>query len=56
VCAQFVLTTKNFIRTVTDIKGEWLIQIAPHYFELSNFPTGDARRALERMYAQNGKK
>lgn len=56
MCAQFVLTTKNFIRTVTDIKGEWLIQIAPHYFELSNFPTGDARRALERMYAQNGKK
>ena len=33
---EFVLTTKNYIRICTDIKGEWLVDIAPHYFELSN--------------------
>ena len=37
---EFVLTTRNYIRTVTDIKGEWLVDIAPHYFDLSNFPQG----------------
>jgi hypothetical protein len=35
---EFVLTTRNYIRTVTDIKGEWLVDIASHYYELSNFP------------------
>jgi len=51
---EFVLTTKNFIRTVTDIKGEWLIEIAPHYYELSNFPDCEARRVLERLYRKLG--
>ena len=47
---EFVLTTRNYIRTVTDIKGEWLIDVAPHYFDLSNFPNGEARRSLERLF------
>ena len=47
---EFVLTTKHYIRTVIDIDGAWLIDVAPHYFDLSNFPLGDARRALERLY------
>lgn len=37
---EFVLTTRNYIRTVTDVKGEWLVDIAPHYFDLTNFPAG----------------
>eukprot|EP00775_Hariotina_reticulata_P007952 gene7952-8150_t len=49
---EFVLTSRNYIRTCTDIKGEWLIDVAPHYYDLSNFPAGEARRALERMYAK----
>jgi len=47
---EFVLTTKNYIRTVTRVKGEWLLEIAPHYYHLANFPNGSARRSLERMY------
>ena len=35
---EVVLTSKNYIRTVTDIRGEWLIDLAPHYYDLSNFP------------------
>ena len=46
---DFVLTSKNYIRTVTEVKGEWLVDIAPHYFDLSNFPMGGARRSLERL-------
>lgn len=52
---EFVLTTKNYIRTCIDIKGEWLIDVAPHYFDLSNFPVSDARRGLERLYAKKEK-
>ncbi|XP_074598255.1 DEAH-box helicase 15 isoform X2 [Brevipalpus obovatus] len=44
---EFVLTTKNYIRTVTDIKPEWLIRIAPDYYDLENFPPCEAKNILE---------
>ncbi|EPB79610.1 helicase protein [Ancylostoma ceylanicum] len=44
---EFVLTTKNFIKTVTDVRPEWLLTIAPQYFNLSKFPDGDAKRKLQ---------
>lgn len=46
---EFVLTTRNFIRIVTDVKGDWLIDVAPQYYDLSNFPQCEARRVLERL-------
>ena len=52
---EFVLTTRNYIRTVTEIKGEWLVDIAPHYYDLENFPAGEAKRALERLFAKRQK-
>lgn len=52
---EFVLTSKNYIRTVLDIKGEWLVDSAPHYYDLANFPPGEAKRALERLYATTQK-
>ncbi|KAF7120576.1 hypothetical protein RHSIM_Rhsim13G0002600 [Rhododendron simsii] len=47
---EFVLTSRNFIRTVTDVRGDWLVDIAPHYFDLANFPPCEARRKLEKIY------
>ncbi|KAF2325055.1 hypothetical protein GH714_022474 [Hevea brasiliensis] len=47
---EYVLTSRNFIRTVTDIRGEWLVDVAPHYYDLDNFPNCEAKRALERLY------
>lgn len=47
---EFVLTSKNFIRILTDVKGEWLVDIAAHYYDLSNFPQCEAKRVLERLY------
>jgi pre-mRNA-splicing factor ATP-dependent RNA helicase DHX15/PRP43 len=47
---EFVLTTQNYVRTCTSIHGSWLVEMAPHYFDLANFPKGDAYRALEREY------
>ena len=48
---EVVLTSKNYIRTVTDIRGEWLIDLAPHY-DLSNFPCAPAKEVLKRYYHQ----
>ncbi|KAL1349589.1 hypothetical protein HN51_026110 [Arachis hypogaea] len=52
---EFVLTSRNFIRTVTDIRGEWLVDVAPHYYDLSNFPQCEAKRVLERLYKKREK-
>ena len=41
---EFVLTTKNFIRTLTDIKPEWLLLIAPQYYNSSSFPESETNR------------
>jgi len=51
---EFVLTSKNFIRTVTEIRPEWLLQAAPHYYDLDNFPVCEAKRKLERLKMQMG--
>ncbi|XP_071947736.1 putative pre-mRNA-splicing factor ATP-dependent RNA helicase PRP1 [Antedon mediterranea] len=49
---EFVLTTKNYIRTVTDIKADWLIRNAPQYYNMDNFPQCEAKRVLERLIAK----
>ena len=46
---EFVLTTKNWIRTVTEVKPEWLLEGAPAYYDMSSFPDGEAKRLLERL-------
>jgi len=33
-------------------QGEWLVDLAPHYYDLANFPAGEARRSLERLFAK----
>lgn len=43
---EFVLTTKNYIRTVTDVRVEWLIQMAPQYYDPSHFQESEAKRKL----------
>ena len=46
---EFVLTAKNFIRTCTQVRGEWLLEVAPHYYVPSEFPPCEARRQLEKI-------
>lgn len=45
---EFVLTTKNYIRTVTAVKPEWLLDIAPNYYDINSFKKGDIRNSLQR--------
>jgi len=46
---EFVLTTRPYIRTVTDVRPEWLLEYATNYFDLASFPDGETRRALQRV-------
>jgi len=47
---EFVLTSRNYIRTCTAVEVDWLCQIAPHYYDLQNFPKCEAKVELERAY------
>lgn len=49
---EFVLTTKNFIRMNTAVKIDWLLEIAPHYYDLENFPPGRTKDDLVSAYRQ----
>ncbi|KAK2766919.1 DEAH-box ATP-dependent RNA helicase prp43 [Arachnomyces sp. PD_36] len=53
---EFVLTTKQFVRTVTAVKGEWLLDISPNYYDISTFPKGEVRTALLRAAERMARK
>ncbi|KAI5648272.1 hypothetical protein M9H77_34277 [Catharanthus roseus] len=33
---ELVLTTKEYMRQVTELKPEWLVEIAPHYYQMKD--------------------
>ncbi|KAI3965131.1 hypothetical protein MKW92_039518 [Papaver armeniacum] len=33
---ELVMTTKEYMRQVTELKPEWLVEIAPHYYQLKD--------------------
>ena len=51
---ELVLTSKEYMRTVSEIKPAWLVEIAPHYYskrELADesekkLPKGQGRAAI----------
>ena len=46
---EFVLTTRNFIRTCTEVRPEWLVEYAASYYDPKDFKEGETKRALERV-------
>ncbi|KAI0367924.1 pre-mRNA-splicing factor ATP-dependent RNA helicase PRP43 [Pilatotrama ljubarskyi] len=46
---EFVLTTMPYIRTVTQVRPEWLLEYAANYYDLSTFLDGETKRALLRV-------
>jgi len=53
---EFMLTSKNYIRTVLVIDPEWLFEVASNYFDLDEFPNSEVKRKLERIKAKIAKK
>ncbi|KAM0682005.1 Pre-mRNA-splicing factor ATP-dependent RNA helicase dhx15 [Mitosporidium daphniae] len=47
IYGEFTLTTQHYIRTVTEVKGEWLLEMAPTYFE--GLPASSAKRSIEEV-------
>jgi pre-mRNA-splicing factor ATP-dependent RNA helicase DHX15/PRP43 len=46
---EFVLTSRNYIRTCTEVEAQWLLEVAPFYYDLNNFPPCEAKQALIRI-------
>jgi len=51
---EFVLTSKNFVRTVTQVRGEWLVDASPKYYDMASFPKSEAKSQLERIINRKG--
>lgn len=45
---EFVLTAKKYIRTVTVVKPEWLLELAPHYYDIQSLEKGEVKASLTR--------
>jgi pre-mRNA-splicing factor ATP-dependent RNA helicase DHX15/PRP43 len=46
---EFVLTTRPFIRTVTEVRPDWLLELAGNYYDMDTFGDGEAKLALQRV-------
>ncbi|CAI6097029.1 unnamed protein product [Clonostachys chloroleuca] len=53
---EFVLTSKQYIRTCTGIRPEWLLEIAPTYYDLESFEDGEVKRSLQRAAEKKRRK
>ncbi|KAI0225509.1 DEAH-box ATP-dependent RNA helicase prp43 [Massospora cicadina] len=49
---ELVLTTRNYIRTLTEVRGHWFLEFSPTYFDVEGFPPGEVRRAIERLWSR----
>jgi len=43
---ELVETTKEYMRQVTELKPEWLLEIAPHYYQENNLDKPEPKKAL----------
>ncbi|ESQ33538.1 hypothetical protein EUTSA_v10006650mg [Eutrema salsugineum] len=41
---ELVLTSKEYMRQVTELKPEWLIELAPHYYQLKDVEDGASKK------------
>ena len=53
---EFVLTSKNYVRTVTAVRVDWLVDLAPHYYDVTNFPECEAKSELESAYRSKARR
>ncbi|KAH7320083.1 P-loop containing nucleoside triphosphate hydrolase protein [Stachybotrys elegans] len=53
---EFVLTSKQYIRTCTGVRPEWLLEIAPMYYDLDSFEQPDMKRSLARAAEKKRRK
>lgn len=52
---EFVLTTRNYIRTITEVRLEWLVEYAPSYYNTQNME-GEVKRQIQMLEQSRVKK
>ncbi|KAF8049480.1 hypothetical protein N665_2203s0007 [Sinapis alba] len=45
---ELVLTTKEYMRHITEMKPEWLVEIAPHYYKLQDIEETQPKKTQSR--------
>ena len=50
---ELVFTTREFMRQVVEIKSEWLVEIAPHYYKKKDVED-DAGKKMPKMVGRPG--
>ncbi len=53
---ECVLTTKNYIRTCTVVEPDWLLELAPEYYDMATYPECEAKRELSRILLKKARK
>ena len=46
---EFVLTSKNFIRIISEINPKWLLEISPDYYDLDEFANNEIKKKLMKV-------
>lgn len=46
---ELAFTSKEYMRTVTPIKGEWLIEIAPHYYQATDIEDNTTSKKMPKQ-------
>merc|ERR1712060_312431 len=46
---EAVLTSRSFVKTATQVRGEWLLEIAPAFYDFKKLPRSEAMSALEKI-------
>ncbi|XP_018026328.1 pre-mRNA-splicing factor ATP-dependent RNA helicase DHX16-like [Hyalella azteca] len=41
---ELVMTTKEYMRTVTTVEGKWLMEVAPHYYKDSEVNDSNTKK------------
>lgn len=48
VYTELALTTKEYMRSVCEVKPEWLAEVAPHFYKQQELQVGKMPKALGR--------
>ncbi|CAN1259804.1 Pre-mRNA-splicing factor ATP-dependent RNA helicase DEAH1 [Linum perenne] len=43
---ELVLTTKEYMRQVTELKPEWLVEIAPHFYRMKDVEDSGSKKKV----------
>jgi len=51
---DLTFTSRYYVRTITQVKPEWLLDLAPRFYNLDTFPKSEARFQLEKVVQRRG--